>query len=424
MDTYQVIATVIALTLLLGLFNRRVLRLHPTIGMLLSGVLVGIGVWCLSRVNPDWAMAAGEWIDKLNFNDLVLKGLLGYLLFAGARQIDLARLKKRILSITVFALCGVLISVFAIGGMLWLLSGVFHLGLSFLECLLFGAIISPTDPIAVLAILKKIGGPETLTMDVEGESLFNDGIGVVVFTVILGIMASPEDVTVPKVVGLFALEAFGGLALGGAMGWFFSRLIHRNQDAPTQLLATLTIAAGGYQLANLLHVSGPLAMVMAGIIVGSHRSWSNADCKEHLDIFWGTVDEIGNSLLFMLVGLEFALVTYRALPELQVSVTAGLLAIPVVVIARYISLAIPFPLLKRRLPFMPGALTVMTWGGLRGGLPLAMALCIPAHHAADTHAAHIDRPVLVLMTYSVVLFSIVVQGLTITPLVRHYQRKG
>ena len=424
MDAYQVVATVIALTLLLGLFNRSVLKLHPTIGMLLSGILVGVGVWCLSEINPEWAMAAGQWIDNLDFNDLVLKGLLGYLLFAGSRQIDLARMKERLLSITVFALSGVLISVFAIGGMLWALSAVFHLGLSLLECLLFGAIISPTDPIAVLAILRKIGGPATLTMDVEGESLFNDGIGVVVFTVILGIMASPQDVTVPKVLGLFAMQAFGGLALGGALGWFFSRLIRRNQDAPTQILATLTIAAGGYQLANVLHVSGPLAMVMAGIIVGSHRSWSNADCKAHLDSFWGIVDEIGNSLLFMLVGLEFALVTYRALPEMQVSLTASLLAIPVVVIARYVSLAIPFPLLKRRLPFMPGSLTVMTWSGLRGGLPLAMALCIPIRDPADSHAAHVDRPVLVLMTYSVVVFSIVVQGLTITPLVRYYQRKG
>jgi monovalent cation:H+ antiporter, CPA1 family len=429
MDGYQIIAIVIVLTTLLNTLNRRVLHLPPTIGMMLAGLLVSVGVVVVGRWIPDLPDHARAWVTSLDFNDLVLKGILGFLLFAGARKINLGRLMSRLWPISIFALGGVIFSAFIIAGALAWLSQWLGLGLSFLECLLFGAIISPTDPIAVLAILRQVGAPKNLEMDIEGESLFNDGIGVVMFIVVTQVMVSPGDVSVGTVLGLFGLEAAGGVALGFAFGFIASRMIRSNQDPRTQLLLTLCIATGGYQLADMLHASGPLAMVVSGIIVGNHEDWVEPICRAHLDSFWDLIDEVGNAVLFMLVGLELLLVGHEALPEWRTCVLAGGLAVPLVLGARWLALVGPMAAMKCKHAFDPGALTIMTWGGLRGGLPLAMALCIatPAVQMASEHIPRsqtVDRAMLLMMTYTVVVFSILVQGLTIKPLLRRYSKRS
>ncbi len=430
MDVYQVIGAVIVLTTLLNYANRRVLHLHPTIGMLLAGAIVaGVVAWG-DAVGASFAASIRAGVKNLQFNDLLLQGMLGFLLFAGARQINLKRLLNRLWPISVFALGGVVFSAFLIAAALSVLSDALGLGLTFLDCLLFGAIISPTDPIAVLSILRQVGAPKDLEMDVEGESLFNDGIGVVMFLVVVKVMTSPGDVGVGTVMGLFALEAAGGVLMGFAFGFVASRLIRTSQDSKTQLLLTLCIATGGYQLAGLCRVSGPLAMVVAGIVVGNHKDWVEPACEAKLDAVWGLIDEVGNAILFMLVGLELALVAHLMLPEWHVCLVAGLIAIPVVLLARGVALAGPMWLLRwQGVRFSPGALRIMTWGGLRGGLPLAMALCIPTQAAQMsgydmTRDQTVDRAMLLMMTYCVVLFSIIPQGLTIKPLVQFFGKDG
>ena len=292
MDIYEVVATVIVLTTLLNYFNRRVLRLHPTIGMMLAGLIVAVGLAIAGWFQPAITVRVRLWLVHLDFNDLVLKGLLGFLLFAGARKILLQRLLKRIWPIGLFAFGGVVISAFAIGFVLSWASDLFGFGLNFIDCLLFGAIISPTDPIAVLSILARVGAPKNLEMDIEGESLFNDGIGVVLFLVVSRVMTTPAGVGVGQVLGLFALEAVGGIALGGLMGFIASRMIRTNQDSRTQLLLTLCIVTGGYQLADFLHTSGPLwrwwwpASWWATTKTGSRPTTAFT-----LDSFWDLVDE-------------------------------------------------------------------------------------------------------------------------------------
>ena len=428
MDIYEVVATVIVLTTLLNYFNRRVLRLHPTIGMMLAGLIVAVGLAIAGRIEPVIIVRVRLWLTHLDFDDLVLKGLLAFLLFAGARKILVQRLIKRIWPIGLFAFGGVLLSAFIIGFVLSWISDLFGFGLNFLDCLLFGAVISPTDPIAVLSILARVGAPKNLEMDIEGESLFNDGIGVVLFLVVARVMTTPAGVGVGQVLGLFALEAVGGIALGGLMGIVASRMIRTNQDTRTQLLLTLCIVTGGYQLADFLHTSGPLAMVVAGIVVGNHEDWMKADNRVHLDSFWDLIDEVGNAVLFMLVGLELLLIGQEVLPEWKICLLAGAIAIPVVLLARYVSLLLPFFALKAKYRFVPGTLNIMTWGGLRGGLPLAMALCIPTAQAQMqtyhiTHGQTLDRAMLLMMTYAAVVFSILAQGLTIQSVVAYYVRK-
>jgi CPA1 family monovalent cation:H+ antiporter len=415
MDIYHIVAFVIVLTTLLNILSRHVFHLSPTVGMMLAGLLVAVGVAIYGQVNPVFLQNVTRLLASLNFDDLLLKGMLGFLLFAGARQIDLRRLTSRAWPIGLFALGGVLISAFIIGGLLLAASNTIGLGLTFLDCLLFGAVISPTDPIAVLAILRQVGAPQNLEMDIEGESLFNDGIGVVLFVVVTQMMSPASHLGVPGVLGLFLLEAIGGMGLGFVFGFLACRLLRNDQDARMQVLLTLCIASGGYLLAGRMHMSGPLAMVVAGIYVGNHEKWIAPTCRAHLDNFWDVVDEIGNAILFMLVGLELLLIAREALPHWHQCLLAGALAVPLVLLARWGSLLGPRAALARRVPFAPGALMVMTWGGLRGGLPLAMALCVPASVVGES-----TRATLLMMTYTVVVFSILIQGGTVQRLVRHY----
>jgi CPA1 family monovalent cation:H+ antiporter len=424
---YQGVGIIITITAGIAFINRRFFHLHPTIGVMLMGLLVAMGLIVAGIFDPRFPATAQRWMEGLQFNELVLNCMLGFLLFSGSLHVDLRMLKKRGWPIGVFALTGVLGTAFIVAFALHALSDVFGLGLNFLHCLLFGALISPTDPIAVLAILRQVGAPKDLEIDISGESLFNDGIGVVMFLVVVHLLTG-QNVSVPSVLGLFVVEAAGGIGLGMVYGFIGSRLVRAGGEARVSVLVTLAVASGGFLLANALHASGALAMVVAGVMVGNHENWMDRHTRKELDDFWEVVDEVGNAILFVLVGLEVLLVSSELRPEWWKCVLGGTIAIPIVLLARAGSLAIPLSLLRLRWKFHHNTLRILTWGGLRGGLPFAMALCIPS--IADqvnryhlTQDRILDRALVLTMTYSVVAFSILVQGLTIKPLIRRAMEK-
>jgi CPA1 family monovalent cation:H+ antiporter len=290
--------------------------------------------------------------------------------------------------------------------MTWLVSEWLGLGLPFIYCLLFGALISPTDPIAVLSILKTTGAPKSLETKITGESLFNDGIGVVVFLVLLGV-ATGGELTAGHVAGLFLQEAVGGLVFGlllGALGYYLLKNVDEYQ---VEVLITLALVMGGYSLAAALHLSGPIAVVVAGLMIGNHgrQLAMSEQTRQNLDTFWELLDEILNAVLFVLIGLELLLITYH-----QEYLIASVLLIPIVLLARFISVGVPIKLFSLRRTFTRNVTKLMTWGGLRGGISVALALSLPEGP---------ERDLILAVTYSVVIFSIAVQGLTIAPLVRN-----
>jgi len=273
--------------------------------------------------------------------------------------------------------------------------------LSLLYCLLFGALISPTDPIAVLAILKRINAPKSLEMQIAGESLFNDGIAVVLFLILLELAGGGEHATLGEVVSLFAKEALGGVIFGVIAGGFAFWLLRGVDQYPVAIMITLALVTGGYALAEVIHVSAPIAMVVAGLIIGNHgRHLAMTETtRHHLDIFWELVDEILNAVLFVLIGLEVLVVIYT-----KAHLIASIIAIPIVLLARFVSVGLPLGLLRRIQDFSTNAVTILTWGGLRGGVSVALALSLPVGP---------QRNLIVPITYAVVAFSIIVQGLTI-----------
>ncbi|MBN1942963.1 MAG: sodium:proton antiporter [Phycisphaerae bacterium] len=427
LTVYQGIGVIITITAVVSFINKRFFRLHPTIGVMLAGLAVAVGVVVAGLFDPRIPDTARNWMNGLQFNELVLNCMLGFLLFSGSLHVDMNMLKQRGWPIGVFALAGVVGTAFIVAFALHALSNVFGLGLNFLHCLLFGALISPTDPIAVLAILKQVGAPKDLEIDVSGESLFNDGVGVVMFLVVVHLLTG-QNVSVPGVIGLFVLEAAGGVGLGMVYGFLGSRLIRLAGEARVGVLITLTIASGGFLLANALHASGALAMVVAGVMVGNRENWLDSPSRLALDEFWEVIDEVGNAILFVLVGLEILVVRGEWLPERSSCLLAGALAIPVVLLARAGSLIVPLSLLRLKWKFHRNTLAIFTWGGLRGGLPFAMALCVPpaSEQIAKYHASPdqiLNRPMILTMTYFVVAFSIIVQGLTIKPLIRQSVEK-
>jgi CPA1 family monovalent cation:H+ antiporter len=298
-------------------------------------------------------------------------------------------------------------STFLVGGGAYLLFGWLGLNIPLIDCLLFGSLISPTDPIAVMGILKSAGAPKSLETKIAGESLFNDGVAVVVFLVLLRIAAGGEEVSAAGVLELFLHEAVGGLIFGLVAGWLALKMLCRVDNYQVEVLITLALAGGGYALAEHLHLSAPIAIVIAGLLIGNTgREQAMSDKTiEHLDTFWELVDEILNAVLFVIIGLEVMVVSLAG-----DYLIAGLLAIPLVLIARVISVGLPIGIMRRFRSFSPGVVTILTWGGLRGGISVAMALSLPEGEPRD---------ILVTVTYVIVVFSILVQGLTLGPVVRH-----
>lgn len=371
------------------------------IAMFISVSLVVLG-HCGFEGIQNKATAVLEGID---FNKALMHGMLSFLLFSGALHVNLDDLARHKWIISILATFGVVMSTFIVGGSAWVVFLIIGIKLPFIYCLLFGSLIAPTDPIAVIGILKKEGVPKSLETKITGESLFNDGVAVVVFLVIMGIIAGGHDVTVGHIMLLFIEEAIGGIFFGFVIGWTAYLMLKSVDNYQVEVLLTLALVMGGYALAHTIHVSGPIAMVVAGIFIGNKgRLFAMSEkTREHLDSFWELMDEILNAVLFLLIGLEVLVLATKGS-----YLIAGLAMIPVVLLARFISVSLPVTFMRRIRDFSPNAVKIMTWGGLRGGISVALALSIPSGP---------EREALLTVTYIIVVFSILVQGLTISRLV-------
>jgi len=402
-----------AIAIFIAFANQYLLKLQTTIAITSGSVAMSLLLIVISKFSgTDVTDIIQEAFGGLNFNMLLLKGMLGFLLFAGALEIDLKLLRKQRWEITIMALGSTLISTVIIGYASFWVLGLLGWSLPLIYCMLFGALISPTDPIAVLAIIKNMHAPENISVQVEGESLFNDGVGLVVFSTIFGLAFSGHEPTLASVADIFLTEAVGGIVFGAVLAYVAHWSICRSNDPSIELLVTLSIPTAGYALANVIGISGPLAMVVSGIVIGNvTRSVGFSEhSKNTLSHFWHTIDAFLNALLFLLIGLMLVI-----LPVTWVEVGLGLLMIPLVLLARFISIALPYIGFRRFREYDAHSVKILTWGGLRGGLALAMAASIPSGqlmvNGVDYHV------LLLIMTYVVVIFSIVVQGSTIAPMI-------
>ncbi len=411
MDLFTLLTIVIVLAALLGYFNVRYLQLPSTIGLMVAAILLSFSVYLLGSVFPSLIHYEKQLIEQIDFHDLLMKGMLSFLLFAGGLHTDFNRIRTLRWPILTFATLGTLVSTFLVGFLIYGILSVLGIPMDLMYCLLFGALISPTDPIAVLGILKKAGIPPNLEAKITGESLFNDGIGVVVFLTLYQIALSGSGEIAWAEVGLVFLEEVGGgILLGLALGWLAYYLLGKIDNYEVEVMITLAIVLGGTLLAESFHLSGPLAMVVAGLMIGTpdfRSSTMSSETESYVDHFWELMDVLLNAVLFLLIGLEIVII------ELEGSyLLAGLVAIPIVLLARFLSLLLPVNFFRRRLDFMPGTTRIMTWGGLRGGISIALALSL---------SQSMPRDEILTMTYMVVVFSIVAQGLTLSPLVRRYR---
>ncbi|EIJ68561.1 cation:proton antiporter [Pasteurella bettyae] len=414
MGVYAYICLLFSISIFLAFLTSKLSdRIQSTIAITASAMvssLILIGLGLLDWFHLDHM--AAHIMQELDFKNFLLNGMLGFLLFAGSLGIKLPLMKEQRREIAVFALFSTLASTFLIGGLIYMAADLIGFHINFIYCLLFGALISPTDPIAVLAIIKNLKAPKRLSMQVEGESLFNDGVGLVIFTTVFSVAFSGEEPSLMSVLGLFLHEAVGGILFGLCIGFIAHVLISATDDGSLEILLTLTIPTAGFILANWLHISGALAMVTAGIMIGNwtRRQGFSEQSKQHLDHFWEMIDHSLNSLLFLLIGLALLLVEFNAESSILM-----LVAIPVCLLARYVSLWVPYQIISRFRTYNPYTLRILTWGGLRGGLALAMALSIPDKLVTiQGEGITADlRDVIILMTYAVVTFSILIQGMTV-----------
>ena len=406
------IAVLLVLAAGFGFLNNRYLKLPPTIGLVLIALVASLALLAVDGVAPQWGLGEGlrQHVLKIDFTDVLMEGMLSFLLFAGALHVDLNQLANRKWAIGSMATIGLLLAASLIGGAMWLVFTWVGLDVPFLYCLIFGALISPTDPVAVLGILKSVEVPPSLEAKIAGESLFNDGVGVVVFLVLVTIAGSghggAEAMGVADVALLFVREAFGGVILGLAAGGIAFLALRKIDEFALEIIITLALVTGAYELAQYLHTSGPIAVVVAGLLIGNHgkRLAMSEKTRGHLSDFWMLIDEILNAVLFLLIGLE--VVVLRIEPAY---VWAGVIAVPVVLAARFVAVSAPIGVMGLWQDFTKGAIPILTWGGLRGGISVALALSLPESPARD---------ILLVACYVVVVFSIVVQGLTIGPLTK------
>ncbi|MCB1621867.1 MAG: sodium:proton antiporter [Thiothrix sp.] len=410
MSLINVIALLITLAALFSYVNAKWIRLPTTIGLLLISLLASLGIIASSHLGLEFETTAHHILAGIDFNETLMNGMLSALLFAGALHVKLEELAKQKWVVAVLASVGVVASTFMVGFAAWYLFGWLGLEIPLMYCLLFGSLIAPTDPIAVLSILKSVGAPKSLETKIAGESLFNDGVAVVVFLVLLGFVGSGHgdgtaELSAGSVLALFVTEAIGGAAFGFLIGYATYRMLASIDNYQVEILLTLALVLGGYATAMALHISGPIAVVVAGLLIGnSGRQFAmSTRTREHLDTFWELVDEILNAVLFVLIGLEVLILTFQ--PQY---LWAGLIMIPVTLLVRFISVGIPITLLKRTRSFSPRVVRILTWGGLRGGISIALALSLPAGS---------EREAILVITYVIVVFSIVVQGLTVGKLV-------
>ncbi|HVW22164.1 MAG TPA: sodium:proton antiporter [Opitutaceae bacterium] len=408
MSGFEIIALLLTITALLSYLNFRWLRLPTTIGVMAIALVASLALIGLREFGLHLEHEAARIVAGVRFDRTLMQGMLSILLFAGSLHIDLGQLRREIGVVLLLATAGVFLSVLLTGAGLYFLLPLLGLNLSLVSCLLFGALISPTDPIAVMGILKTFKVPASLEIQIAGESLFNDGVGVIAFILLSEVAAGAGSVSAGHIGALFLQEALGGAAFGFAAGWVFYLLLKSVDNYQVEVLLTLALVTGGYALATALGLSGPLAIVVAGLLIGNQgRSFAMSQrTREHLDLFWELLDEIFNGVLFVLVGLEVLELQFTG-----VWLLAGLAAIPLLLAARWLSVALPLGVLGRWRKFSQGTAAILTWGGLRGGIPVALALSLDPGP---------ERGLILAITYVVVVFSILVQGLTVPSLVRRY----
>jgi CPA1 family monovalent cation:H+ antiporter len=412
MDILQITSALLVLAALFGSVNYLVLRLPAAIGILIVALLASLGLMGLDRLVPglgiEDTIRAG--VLEIEFSDALLEGMLGLLLFAGALHVNLEALRREALPILLMATLGVGLSTVVVGiGFSWVT------GVPLMVALVFGALISPTDPVAVLGVLRAARLKKSLETKIAGESLFNDGVGYVVFLVLAGVAfpaaGAHGDASLADAALLFLQEALGGILLGAVLGWLAFRLMRRIDDYALEVLITLALVSGGYSLSLALHVSAPLMAVVAGLLIGDvgmARGMSE-ETRKYVDAFWKLIDEILNAVLFLLIGIEVFAVAFT-----MDTLAAGAAAILLALVARLVAVAVPVLVLRPFRDFSAGVIPIMTWGGLKGGISVALVLSLP--DSAWT-------PLLLAAAYMVVVFSIVVQGLTVAPLARHVGRE-
>jgi CPA1 family monovalent cation:H+ antiporter len=408
MTTLDLFAWLIFFTAGFSYINHRFLKFPTSIGLMAIALVFSMILIELGELEwiPGLEDTARSLLESIDFDRLVLHGILGALLFAGSLHINLEDLTKQKGIIFLLASVGIVLSTTIVGGVMFYVLNWLDIGIPFIYCLLFGSLISPTDPIAVLSILKTVGAPKELETIIAGESLFNDGVAVVIFIVVLGIATGHHEPSFVSITVLFLKEAVGGALFGLATGYGAYRLLRTVDNYQVEILITLALVFAGYAAAEALHISAPIAAVTSGLLIGNRgRTLAMSEKTiEHVDLFWELVDEILNGILFVLLGFELLIVTF----DLS-SFKAGLIAIPVVLLARFTGVSLPISLMKFKREFTPNAIKVLTWGGLRGGISVALALSLPPSP---------QRELILMMTYVVVVFSILIQGLTIGKLVQ------
>ncbi|MCB9232224.1 MAG: sodium:proton antiporter [Bacteroidia bacterium] len=407
MNLFAIFSILVVLAALFAYLNVRFLKLPGTIGLLFISILFTVGLFIIGKFDPKVLETATDLITRIDFRKLLMDFMLCFLLFAGALHTNFNLLLSYRWPILIFATFGVVVSAVAVGYLFWILTSWVGLELDLYICLVFGALISPTDPVAVLGILKKANVPKNLEVKIVGESLFNDGIGVVIFLTFLGLARQGLAEFSMEETGLVLLEEVGGgIALGLLLGYGVFLMLRSIDHYETEVLITLAAVVGGYSLAAWLGFSGPLAMVIGGLFMGNEKAKTamSATTQAYLEKFWELVDVLLNAILFVLIGLEMLVIQFQT-----AYLVAGLIAIPLILIVRFLSLGLPVKIFQRVLDFAPNTGLIMTWAGIRGGISIALALSIPDG---------LHREILLPATYIVVVFSILVQGLTLGPLVK------
>lgn len=407
MSIITITSILVTICALFSFINYKYIKLPTTIGIMVMALVTSTFMMLMPHLGFDILPSVHNILSEIDFSETLLHGMLSFLLFAGALHVNLEDLKAQKYLISFMAFFGTILSTILVGMIAFYGFPIMGFDIPLIYALVFGALISPTDPIAVMAILKKAGVPKSLETKVVGESLFNDGVAVVLFLVLLGIAVKGET-TAMEVSILFVKEAFGGALLGGVLGYITFLMLRSVDNYQVEIFLTLALVMGGYELATFLHTSGPIAMVVAGLLVGNiGRDLAMSEhTKENLDNFWELVDEFLNALLFLLIGFELLIIPFN-----NHALYIGLLMIPVLLCIRYLSALIPVTILKRYRTFSNGAVNILTWGGLRGGISVALALSLPDGEIRD---------VILLITYCIVMFSIIVQGLSIGKLVKYY----
>ncbi len=405
LSIFEIASLLLALSAFFGWINNVFFRLPHTIGLLIISLFASLSLLLAQKLYPSLGLTTTfqSIIGQIDFYSTVMEGMLAFLLFAGALHVNFEKMADQKWPILLMATFGVVLSTFIVGTGFWLLASLFGVEIPYAWALVFGALISPTDPVAVLSLLKSVNIPQTLEAKIAGESLFNDGVGVVVFTIVVAIAVSKGQggVDLVHVAELFVVEAIGGAVLGFITGWIAYRAMARMDEYTLEILISLGIVAATYAIALRLHLSGPIAVVVTGLLLGNRGKVVGMSDKtaEHLFSFWHLIDEILNSVLFLLIGLEILIVAID--PSFGWLVV---LTIPLVLAARFAAVSLPILALSRFQAFTPGSIPVLTWGGLRGGISVALVLSLPDNES---------KPLLLTATFAVVLFSVIIQGLSV-----------